>query len=468
MTYQCEICNYLYEESNQIPFTDLPDDWVCPICRAKKQQMHPLTIEEPQPMQIKEEPILDGSLDYPEELARTISEYEEQMDMIQRMSLTGETVVEPMKTKKPLIGWDDILLLGAQLSTMPLDDDAVVNTKTIIGKRAKQPMELESPIIISHMSFGALSKEAKVALAKGAAFAKTAICGGEGGLLPEEFEASHRYIFEYIPNLYSVNDENLKKVDAIEIKIGQGAKPGMGGQLPGDKVTDEIAKIRGKEIGKDIISPSHFTDIKSKDDLKALVDELRLRSEGRPVGVKIAAGHIEKDMEWIAYSGADFMTIDGRGGGTGAAPKILKDATTVPTLFALYRADKYRKEHKLDLDLIITGGLRISSDFAKAIALGADVVAIATAAMMSLGCMQYRVCDKGNCPMGIATQDPELRSRLNVESAGIRVGNFLNAATDELRTFARITGKSDIHALSINDLATTNSEISKHTAIAHV
>lgn len=470
MTYQCEICHYLYDENNPIPFEDLPDDWVCPICGAKKQQMHPLEVEEKQTQQMHpiDAPEVDNSIDYPAEFLRTNSEYEKQMDMIQRMSLTGGTVVEPMKTKKELIGWDDILLLGAQLSNMPLDDDAPVNTKTIIGKRAKKPMELESPIIISHMSFGALSKEAKVALAKGAAMAKTAICGGEGGLLPEEFEASHRYIFEYIPNLYSVNDENLKKADAIEIKIGQGAKPGMGGQLPGDKVTEEIAKIRDKEIGKDIISPSHFTDIKSKDDLKALVDELRLRSDGRPVGIKIAAGHIEKDMEWIAYSGADFMTIDGRGGGTGAAPKVLKDATTIPTLFALYRANKYRIEHNLEIDLIITGGLRISSDFAKAIALGADAVAIATAAMMSLGCMQYRVCDKGNCPMGIATQDPELRSRLRVQPAGVRVGNFLNAATDELRTFARITGKSDIHALSIEDLVTTNSEISKHTAIAHV
>ncbi len=465
MTYECNICHYLYDDENPVPFEELPDDWTCPICHASKNQFQAHDMPKPE---AKAEPVAAEALDYPKELARVSSEYEAQMHIIQQMSLTGNSIVEPMKTTKPIISWDDVLILGAQLSTIPLDDDAPVNTKTVIGKRAKQPMELESPIIISHMSFGALSREAKTALAKGSAMAKTAICSGEGGMLPEEFEASHRYIFEYIPNLYSVNDENLKKVDAIEIKIGQGAKPGMGGQLPGDKVTEEIAKVRGKEIGKDIISPSHFSDIKSKDDLKALVDELRLRSAGRPIGIKISAGHIERDMEWIAYSGADFMTIDGRGGGTGAAPKMLKDATTIPTLFALYRANQYRKEHNLDIDLIITGGLRVSSDFAKAIALGADAVAIATAAMISLGCMQYRVCDKGNCPMGIATQNPELRSRLSVIPASERVGNFLNAATDELRTFARITGKSNIHDLSISDLVTTNSEISDHTAIPHI
>ncbi len=456
MTYQCDICKYLYDENNPVPFEELPDDWVCPLCRASKEHFQSI-----------DEPKSEESIAYPKEFALASSENEAQMEMIHQMSLTGNSIVEPMRTTKPIVSWDDILLLGAQLSTTPLDDDAPVNTKTIIGKHAEKPMEIDSPIIISHMSFGALSREAKIALAKGSALAKTAICSGEGGMLPEEFEASYRYIFEYIPNLYSVNNENLKKVDAIEIKIGQGAKPGMGGQLPGDKVTEEIAKLRGKEVGKDIISPSHFTNIQSKDDLKALVDELRLRSEGRPIGIKIAAGHIEKDMEWIAYSGADFMTIDGRGGGTGAAPKMLKDATTVPTIYALYRANQYRKENKLDIEIIVTGGLRVSSDFAKAIAMGADAVAIATAAMISLGCMQYKVCDKGNCPMGIATQNPELRSRLNVLPASKRVGNFLNVVTDELRTFARITGKSDIHDLTTSNLVTTNNEIYKHTDIDH-
>ena len=248
------------------------------------------------------------------------------------------------------------------------------------------------------MSFGALSKEAKISLAKGTSMVKTAIGSGEGGILPEERQNAYKYIFEYIPNKYSVTDENLKNSDAIEIKIGQGTKPGMGGHLPGEKVTEEIAKIRGKSVGESIMSPSRFTEINDKDDLKKLVNELREKSEGRPIGIKIAAGHIEKDLEYICYAKPDFITIDGRGGSTGSSPKFLKDATSVPTIYALHRARKYLDENNMDIDLIITGGLRISSDFAKAIAMGADAIAIGTAAMIAIACQQYRVCNTGMCP----------------------------------------------------------------------
>ena len=168
------------------------------------------------------------------------------------MAVTGKTIGGSMGTKMPMPSWDDILLLGAQLNPAPLDDDAPVSTMTVIGKNAKKPMILDSPVYISHMSFGALSKEIKVALAKGSAMAKTAMCSGEGGILPEERAASYKYIFEYIPNKYSVTDENLQSADAIEIKIGQGTKPGMGGHLPGEKVTEEIAALRGKKVGEDV------------------------------------------------------------------------------------------------------------------------------------------------------------------------------------------------------------------------
>ena len=171
----------------------------------------------------------------------------------------------------------------------------------MIGKHAKKPMVLESPVYISHMSFGALSREVKVALAKGSAMAKTAMCSGEGGILPEEKEASYKYIFEYIPNKYSVTDENLRTSDAIEIKIGQGTKPGMGGHLPGEKVTAEIAAIRGKKQGEDIQSPSKFPELNSKEDLRDMVDMLRERSDGRPIGIKIAAGNIEADLEYCVF-----------------------------------------------------------------------------------------------------------------------------------------------------------------------
>ena len=297
--------------------------------------------------------------------------------------------------------------------------------------------------------------------------AKTAMCSGEGGILPEEKAAAHKYIFEYVPNRYSVTPENLRTSDAIEIKIGQGTKPGMGGHLPGDKVTREIAAIRGKEIGKDIQSPSKFPDIQTKEDLKELVFMLREASEGRPVGIKIAAGRIEKDLEYCVFAEPDFITIDGRGGATGSSPFFLRESTSVPTIYALYRARKYLDSVGSDIDLIITGGLRVSSDFAKAIAMGADAIAVASAALMAAACQQYRICGTGMCPAGIATQDPSLRARLKGDVAAQRVANYLNVSLEELKTFARITGHSNLHDLSVDDLVTINREISEYTNIPH-
>lgn len=383
------------------------------------------------------------------------------------MAVTGNSAIEAMGTQRDMPNWDDILVLGAQLNPPPLEEHAEVSLQTVIGKYAKKPMVLDMPVYISHMSFGALSKETKIALSKGSAMAKTAMCSGEGGILPEEKAAAHKYIFEYVPNLYSVTDENLKSSDAIEIKIGQGTKPGMGGHLPGNKVTPEIAEIRNKPQGKDIISPSKFPGIDTKEDLKSLVSELRERSEGRPIGIKIAAGRIEKDLEYCVFAEPDFITIDGRGGATGASPAIIRDATSVPTVFALYRARKYLDSVHSKIQLVITGGLRVSADFAKAIAMGADAIAIASAAMVAAACQQYRICGTGMCPVGIATQDPELRERLKVDAASQRVANYLKCSAEELRTFARITGHEDIHGLSVEDLCTINREISEHTNIPH-
>lgn len=469
--YRCKICGYVYDDTKEsVPFEELPDTWKCPICGAPKNMF--IEIEEPVEKEMEEtlekvEEKVNTLNEYLIEYAKSDDEVETYMRDIHEMAVSHKPILAAMSTKKTLVSWDDILVLGGQLNPMPLSEDAEVKTKTVIGKHAKQPMELESPIYISHMSFGALSKETKIALSKASAIAKTAMCSGEGGILPEEFDSAYKYIFEYVPNLYSVTDENLKKVDAIEIKIGQGTKPGMGGHLPGAKVTDEIAKIRGKEVGKDIISPSFFPNVKTKEDLKALVDELRERSCGRPIGIKIAAGHIEDDLEFISFAKPDFITIDGRGGATGASPKYIRDATSVPTIYALHRARKYLDEHQLDIDLVITGGLRVSSDFAKALAMGADAVAIATSAMMAAGCSQYRICDSGNCPMGIATQDSVLRKRIKIDFSAKRVFHYLDTSLEELKTFARITGHDDVHALSVKDLVTVNDEISKYTNIPH-
>lgn len=444
--YRCKICGYIHEVEG-----DLSEDFVCPICGAPKSMLE--LIEE-----VKEES---------EEGYNEGSNEEFVMD-IDFMAENNETIINAMGTNINITSWKDILVLGSALNPMPLDYDEEVSLKTIIGKNAKKPLIINSPIFISHMSFGALSKEAKTALAIGSKNAKTAMCSGEGGILDDEFKNSYKYIFEYVPNKYSVSDEVLKKVDAIEIKISQGTKPGMGGHLPGAKVTEEIARVRGKEAGIVIISPSKFEEIKTKEDLKDLVSTLREKSEGAPIGIKLAAGHIESDLEYCLYAEPDFITIDGRGGATAASPKVIKNSTSVPTIYALYRARKYLDEKNSDISLIITGGFRNSGDFAKAIAMGADAIAIATSALVAIGCRQYKVCHLGNCPMGIATQDERLRKNFDIEASSKRLTNYLNVVNEELKTFARITNHKDIHELNINDLVTTNSEISNNTNIKHV
>lgn len=467
--YKCQLCGHIYDEEKEgVKFEDLPDDWKCPMCMAPKSMFKKIEDKiENKKDEIKKTSKNDSLSNYLREYKRDFDEFEKNMVDIHTMATTGESIISAMGTQLPIISWKDILILGGQLGKMPLLESEKVSLKTVIGKNAKKKMVLESPVFVSHMSFGALSKEAKTALAIGTSKVKTAMCSGEGGILEEEFENSYQYIFEYVPNKYSVNDENLKRVSAIEIKIGQGTKPGMGGHLPKEKVTEEIAKVRGKRLDEDIISPNRFEEINTKEDLRNLVTELRERSEGRPIGIKIAAGHIEEDLEFACFAKPDFITIDGRGGATGASPKIVKDSTTLPTIYALYRARKYLNEHNEDISLIITGGLRTSSDFAKAIAMGADAVAIATAAMIAIGCQQYRVCNSGKCPIGIATQDPELRKRFDIEKSSKRLENYLKTVNDELRTFARITGNDDIHKLSYYDIVTTNDEIARYTNIKY-
>lgn len=241
----------------------------------------------------------------------------------------------------------------------------------------------------------------------------------------------------------------------------------MGGHLPGEKVTAEIAAIRGKTVGKDIQSPSKFPELKTKEDLKDMVTMLRERSLGRPIGIKIAAGRIERDLEYCVFAKPDFITIDGRGGATGSSPFFLREASSVPTVYALYRARKYLDSVGVDIDLVITGGLRVSADFIKALAMGADAIAVASAPLIAAACQQYRICGSGTCPVGIATQEGNLRSRVKIDACAKRVANFLEVSRKELETFARITGYKDVHQLSVEDLVTTSREISEHTNVPH-
>jgi glutamate synthase domain-containing protein 2/rubredoxin len=467
--YECSLCGYIYDEAQEgVAWDELGDDWTCPMCGSPRSDFSLAGQAEPKPSAPTAPEPGDGG-DYLAAWARSSDALETHMADIHRMASSGESIIEPMRTTAPSFSWDDVLIKGAQLAKIPLNEETAVNTRTVIGPKADQPLIIESPIYVTHMSFGALSREIKVALAKGSAAAKTAMCSGEGGILDESLESAHKYIFEYVPNRYSATDAYLKRVDAIEIKIGQSVKPGMGGHLPGGKVTEEIAAIRGFPPGADIISPSHFPDIKNKYDLRRKVEWLRDRSGGKPIGVKIAAGSVEADLDVALYAEPDFITIDGRPGATGAAPKFVKGSASVPTVFALFRARKHLdKKGAEGVSLLITGGLRVSSDFAKALALGADGVAIGTAALMAAGCQQYRICHTGRCPVGITTQDPELRARLDIERSARRLENFVRVSTRELEDFARLTGNNDVHGLSISDLCTTNSEISNHTDIEHV
>ena len=455
--YRCSVCGYILDEDAEgKKFSELKE---CPVCHQPADRFYLYEEEKPAAVQEKKE----LKLDYPKEFVRQDDSCR-YMKEIHEMAVTGKSISAAMGTEIPMPDWDDILILGAQLDPMPLDEDAEVDTRTVIGKHAAKPLILDNPVYISHMSFGALSREAKISLAKGSAMAHTAMCSGEGGILPEEMEAAEKYIFEYVGNLYSVTPENLRNADAIEIKIGQGTKPGMGGHLPGEKVTEEISRIRNKPMGKDVIAPSRFPGIETKEDLKNLIAQLRYASEGRPVGVKIAAGRIERDLAFCVYAEPDFITIDGRGGATGSSPKILRDSASVPTIYALYRARKYLDSVGSDISLIITGGLRVSSDFAKAIAMGADAVAVASSALIAMACQQYKICGTGMCPMGIATQDEDLRERLHEDAAA---ANFLNVSLEELKMFARITGHERLHDLSVEDLCTVSREISEFTNIPH-
>jgi len=492
--YRCNICKVFEYDTdrgdsptNIKPGTnlkDFPDDWKCPICKSDKTNLREIK-EEKQEIKIQglvkcpncgTDSIVNIShfkkIDfnsYLGEWKRESDDVEKYMEYIHKISSTGESIIEPMRTKHEVISWEDILIKGAQLSKIPLNQNQEVNTKTVIGPKSKKPLIIETPIYVTHMSFGALSKEIKIALSKGSAAVKTAMCSGEGGVLKESLENSYKYIYEYVPNEYSFNQEIIEKIDAIEIKIGQSAKPGMGGHLPAEKVTHEISRIRGFPEGTDIVSPAHYKDIQTRDELKNKVESLRRKSNGKPIGIKFAAGNIEKDIEIAVYAKPDFITIDGRPGATAAAPKFVKDSTSIPTIFALYRARKYLNKNRIkDISLIITGGLRISSDFVKAIALGADAIAIGTSALMACACQQYKMCNIGNCPVGVTSQNKDLRSRLNIDISAKKLENFIRVSNEELKDFARLTGYDDIHKLNIMDLCTTNSEISDYTDIQHV
>jgi glutamate synthase domain-containing protein 2 len=364
--------------------------------------------------------------------------------------------------------WEDIQFVVGQLHKLPLLDEEPVGTDIVIGKNAKKPLRLDIPLFVSDMSFGALSEEAKVALAKGAELAGTGICSGEGGMLPEEQAANSRYFYELASARFGFSWDKVQKTQAFHFKGGQGAKTGTGGHLPGSKVTGKIAAVRELPEGEPAISPSRFPEWTSLGDFRDFAAEVRENTGGIPVGFKLSAQHIEKDIDAALEIGVDYIILDGRGGGTGAAPLIFRDNISVPTIPALARARRHLDQSDADgVTLIITGGLRHPADFAKAMALGADGVAVSNAAIQAIGCLGMRACQTNNCPVGIATQKPHLRSRLPVDIAAERLARFFAASVELMTVLARAAGHDHISQFSVDDLTTFKSDMAQLCGVAY-
>lgn len=352
-----------------------------------------------------------------------------------------------------LPSWDDIQLLTAQLHRQPLLEDTPVATELVIGPNAKKPLRLEIPIFVSDMSFGALSEEAKTAMARGAELAGTGICSGEGGMLPEEQQANSRYFYELASAKFGYDESLLTHVQALHFKAGQAAKTGTGGHLPAAKVTEKIAAVRNLPVGQSAISPPTFYEFKTPADYKDFADRVRDVSGGIPIGFKMSAQHIEKDIDFAIESTADYIILDGRGGATGAAPLLFRDNISVPTIPALARARRHLQQcGREDITLIITGGIRTPSDFIKALCLGADGIAVANSAMQAIGCIAARICNTNHCPAGIATQKEELRARLQVDVAAERLARFLKASVELMQVMARACGHTHLGEFTANDI----------------
>ncbi len=362
--------------------------------------------------------------------------------------------------------WDDIQFLPAQLSRRPLMDDQEVKTEVIIGPKSAKPLRLSMPLFVSDMSFGALSREAKIALAKGAELAQTGICSGEGGMLPEEQASNSKYFYELASGKFGFSWDKVKKAQAFHFKGGQGAKTGTGGHLPGNKVTAEIAAVRGLVAGQNAISPAAFPDLITIEDFQKVALRVREETGGIPVGFKIAASHVEADIDFALKVGIDYIILDGRGGGTGSAPTILRNNINVPTIPALVRARTYLdKVGATDVTLIITGGLRIADDFAKALMLGADAIAVANSALQAIGCLGMRACNSNNCPVGIATQKESLRQRLIIDASAEQLSNFFTATNELIKVVARACGHSDIKSFDMHDTSTFDFDMHRLTGV---
>lgn len=400
---------------------------------------------------------------------------------IQERAELGRYAIRGFGAFRNVPRFDDLVFLTASLTRLPLEGyREKCDTKTVLGKRyAKRPVELEVPITIAGMSFGALSRNAKVALGQAATSMGTSTTTGDGGMLPEEREASKKLVYQCLPSRYGFNPKDLKKADAIEIVVGQGAKPGGGGLLLGQKVNSVVAGMRTLPEGVDQRSPCRHPDWIGPDDLRIKIEELREATDWEiPIYVKMGATRVKDDVKLAVKAGADVIVLDGMEGGTAATQSIFQENVGIPTLPALVQAVEALKESGVygEVQLIISGGIRSGPDVAKALALGADAVSIGTASLIAMGCNKpiyiedyhklgtepYHChhCHTGLCPVGITTQDEELMARLPVEQAATSVANYLQAMVMETQALARACGKSNVHNLEREDLVALTLEAS--------
>ena len=392
---------------------------------------------------------------------------------IRRAAETGIYDIRGGGSKRKLPHFDDLLFLGASMSRYPLEGyRETCNTKVTLGTRyASKPLELDIPITIAGMSFGALSGRAKEALGRGASMAGTSTTTGDGGMTPEERGQSRNLVYQLLPSRYGMNPDDLRKADAIEIVIGQGAKPGGGGMLLGQKISDRVAEMRTLPKGIDQRSACRHPDWTGPDDLKIKILEIiEITGWKVPIFIKVAGARPYYDTALAVKAGADFVVLDGMQGGTAATQEVFIENVGQPTLAcirpavdALQDLNQHRK-----VQLIISGGIRNGADVAKAMALGADAVSIGSAAMIALGdndpkwekdynklgstAGAYDDWHEGNDPAGITTQDPKLMKRFDPVAGGRRLSNYLKVMTLEAQTIARASGKNDLHNLEPEDL----------------
>ena len=404
------------------------------------------------------------------------------MEDIHAKAELGRYRIRGFSTFQKVTHFDDLTFLSTGLTRFPLEGyKERCNTRTVIGSlHAENPLVLDTPIYISGMSYGALSANAKVALGKGASIMGTATCTGDGGMYWGEREASDKLIYQVLPSRYGFNPHHLVQAQAVEIVVGQGAKPGTGGMLMGVKVLDEIAEMRDLPPGIDQRSPARHPDWLGPDDLAVKIEQLREATDWRvPIHVKLGACRVDDDVKLAAKAGADAIVIDSMVAATGASAEVLIEHSGIPTVPAIVMAREALRELGLygKVSLIVSGGIRHGADAAKALALGADAVAIGTSALIALNCNKEipesdfvkevgvpagycHHCQTGKCPVGITTQDPELMKRLEPNAAAERVANFLNSMTMEMTLLTRSLGKSDVHSLEPEDLAALTIEAS--------